>query len=165
MPTIERMTPEGWERVRAVRLRALADTPDAFGTTLAQDLARSPKSWRERLQAPEVATLLATHGGEDVGLVVGSPWSGREGTAGLFAMWVAPEARGSGVADALVRTLIEWARAQGYQRVALEVADENAVAIALYARHGFEPTGATGCLPPPREHVLEHERCLELPAD
>ena len=37
MIAIERMTPEGWQRVRAVRLRALLDAPDAFATMLAED--------------------------------------------------------------------------------------------------------------------------------
>jgi len=162
---IERMAPEGWERVRATRLRALADAPDAFATTLAQDQARPPESWRTSLEDSGVATFLAVRDGEDVGLVVGAPWRGRDGVAGLFAMWVTPDARGSGAADALVRAVVAWARGEGFRRLVLEVADENPAAVCLYERHGFLPTGATGTLPPPRTHVREHERALELASD
>jgi hypothetical protein len=44
----------------------------------------------------------------------------------------------------------------------LEVANENGAAIGLYARTGFAPNGATGSLPPPRDHILEHQRELTL---
>lgn len=162
MYEIERMTSEGWERVRAVRLAALADAPDAFATTLEQDQARAPESWRERLDNQKAATFLATSSGRDVGMVFGAPWVDRPGDAGLFAMWVAPVGRGTGVASQLIDSVIEWARAGGYRRVVLEVADKNARAIRLYERHGFAPTGGTGCLPPPRSHLLEHELALVL---
>jgi ribosomal protein S18 acetylase RimI-like enzyme len=159
---IERMQPDGWQRVRAVRLRALADAPDAFGTTLAEDEARPLAVWRTRLEAPEAATFVAIVDGLDVGLAVGRPHDGREAAAGLFGMWVAPGCRGRGVGDALVDAVIAWAQAGGYRRVLLDVADDNAPAIALYQRKGFAPTGATGTLPAPRQHVREHERALEL---
>jgi ribosomal protein S18 acetylase RimI-like enzyme len=66
------------------------------------------------------------------------------------------------VGDALLRAAVAHARDLGARRLLLDVGDHNAHAIALYARHGFEPTGRTGTLPPPREHVLEHERAREL---
>jgi len=159
---IEPMGPGDWERVRAVRLRALADAPDAFGTRLREDEARAPESWQERLSASSAATFLATLDGEDVGLAVGADYDGREGTAGLFSMWVAPEARGSGVGSLLVDAVVSWAREAAYARVVLDVADDNAAAIRLYERKGFERTGATGSLPAPREHIREHERALVL---
>ena len=159
---IEQMTPDGWQRVRAVRLRALGDAPDAFGTTLAEDQARAPEVWRERLESLSGATFLATREGADVGLVVGAEYRGRERTAGLFGMWVAPEARCRGVAGPLVEAVLAWARSAGYERVVLEVGDENAVAGRLYARMGFVATGATGTLPAPRTHIREHEMAFEL---
>jgi GNAT superfamily N-acetyltransferase len=153
------MGPEGWARVRAVRLRALADAPDAFGTTLAEDEARPPASWRSRLEARDVATFVAVVEGRDVGLAVGAPY---DGVAGLFAMWVAPEARRRGVGGALVGAVVEWARGGGHPRVLLDVGVANPAALALYASAGFRPTGATSHLPPPRERVLELQMALDL---
>ncbi len=85
-----------------------------------------------------------------------------DATTALCGMWVAPGVRGTGTADALVGRVITWARARGCQRVTLEVANQNARAVQFYARMGFEPTGGTNTLPPPREHILEHERALTL---
>ncbi|HVR74152.1 MAG TPA: type II CAAX endopeptidase family protein, partial [Planctomycetota bacterium] len=55
--------------------------------------------------------------------------------------------------------------AGGYRRVLLDVADRNVQATRLFAKKGFAPTGATGSLPAPREHILEHQLGLELKAD
>jgi len=54
------------------------------------------------------------------------------------------------------------ARGEGRSRIVLDVADGNAAAVRLYESRGFARTGVTGTLPPPREHVLEHQRALEL---
>ena len=159
---VERIASDAWERVRAIRLRALADEPDAFGTTLAEDEARPLGEWRTRLEDPEAATFLAIAGGREVGLVTVRPYEEKVGPAGLFGMWVAPEDRGRGIGGALVDSVVAWARARGYERILLDVADANPEAIRLYESKGFRPTGATGSLPAPREHVLEHQRALAL---
>ena len=111
-----------------MRLRALGDAPDAFWTTLAEDQARAPETWRAGLERPSGATFVATRQGADVGLVVGAEYRGRERTAGLFGMWVAPEARRCGVAGPLVEAVEAWARSAGYERIVLQVGNENAVA-------------------------------------
>ena len=159
---IRPMAETDWWRVRAIRLRALADTPDAFGTTLAEDQARPDTEWRARLAASDRVTFVAELESKDVGLVVCAPFDGLDRTAGLFAMWTAPEARQMGVGSALVQAVIQWARTQGHERVALDVADNNTAAIALYQKHGFRPTGEVSTLPPPRTHVAEHRRQLSL---
>jgi ribosomal protein S18 acetylase RimI-like enzyme len=56
-------------------------------------------------------------------------------------MWVAPAARGAGLADLLISTVIEHARAAGAEQVTLWVAVGNARAHAFYRRAGFRPTG------------------------
>jgi GNAT superfamily N-acetyltransferase len=162
--TIERMRPDAWERLRTIRLRSLADSPDAFGTTYAQDLARPLIDWRKRLEVPLelAATFIAFTGELDVGVVTGRRSDDDAATAMLLGMWVAPEARRSGVGGVLVNTVIHWACGQGFHRVLLDVADDNLPAIALYQSRGFVPNGITGTLPAPREHVLEHQRTRVL---
>lgn len=151
-------------RLRAVRLRALRADPDAFWATAAEEEELPDAHWRGRLANPEVATFLARVGAADVGVVVLAPHHDTPGDLGLYAMWVAPEARNLGVATALVTAGLAWARAAGHRTVRLEVADGNAAARGLYARLGFRPTGRTGNLPPPREHIAEHELARDLTA-
>ena len=60
--------------------------------------------------------MVATAGGADVGLVCGKA---EEGRMHLLAMWVAPEARGAGVASRLVDATVAWAREYGAEEVEL----------------------------------------------
>lgn len=54
---------------------------------------------------------------------------------------VAPEARGRGIGTALIEAICEEARACGYDRVRLDVVNENIRARALYERRGFVACG------------------------
>jgi len=154
---IVRLRPDEPDRLRAIRLRALAEAPAAFGSTLEETRQRPPSSWRQ--QARDLPTWLAVVGGEDVGMVRVS----RAGAiAWLISMWVAPGGRGKGLGDALVAAVVDWAKAAGCEEVRLEVSDDNAAAIRLYARHGFVPTGLRKMMPPPQAHRGEHEQALRL---
>ncbi len=151
-----------WRRAKAIRLRALTDTPDAFGSTSAEEQDQPEAFWRARLAATDRVTFIATLDGEDVGLAVCAPFDGLECTAGLFSMWTAPDARGKGIGTALVWAIVNWARDRKFEQLVLDVADNNAPAIALYEKCGFVPTGKVGTLPPPRTHITEHRRALPL---
>src|SRR5262245_8094764 len=110
-----------WRRARDVRLRALGDAPDAFGALLADELQFSDEDWQARIAQTDAATFLASIDAADIGITVVAP--NEHGDAGLYSVWVAPEARGRGVGDALVAAGVEWARAQGYARITLGVGD------------------------------------------
>ena len=157
---IERLHSNAWRRLEAVRLRALADAPDAFGSTLAEAERYREADWRRQLAA--LPTYVGVLADQDVGMVRGAADPENTGAALLLSMWVAPEARGQGMGEALIRQLADWASATGYSRLLLDVADGNQPAIRLYARMGFTPTGVTGSLPAPRTHITEHQRVLEL---
>jgi ribosomal protein S18 acetylase RimI-like enzyme len=147
-------------RLRAIRLRALRDAPDAFASTYEEAAALPPESWSDQLR--RLVTFVAVRENSDVGLVRCAPDDTRPDTAWLISMWVAPEARGHGVGERLIDAAVDWARAEGATRVLLDVADDNRPAIALYARKGFEPNGEVSTLPPPRQHIREHQRELKL---
>jgi len=54
---------------------------------------------------------------------------------------VGPDHRRRGIADALITRLMALCRAHGLSFVTLEVRAGNAPAVALYAKHGFQPVG------------------------
>ena len=55
----------------------------------------------------------------------------------LVGMWVAPELRGSGVAQELVERIVAWSRERGLERVVLSVEGGNLRAAGLYEKCGF----------------------------
>lgn len=139
---IRRLGPTDRDVLRAVRLRALADAPSAFGSTLAGEQAYSDAEWDGRLATPGSVTFVAVApGGRPVGMVTSVPDPADRRVADLFGMWVAPEVRRRGVGDALVRRLLAWAEEVDVEVVRLCVTGGNDDAERLYRRHGFVRTG------------------------
>ena len=157
---VVRVTGDLWSTYRDVRLAALIDSPRAFWTTYAEAAGRSEDEWRHF--PGRITAWLALDGERPAGTV--GLWHGEEQPEDevfLIGMWVPSFARGSGVAERLVATALEHARASGYRSVHLDVADENARAAAFYERLGFRATGATGTMPWDTS-VTERELALDL---
>jgi ribosomal protein S18 acetylase RimI-like enzyme len=128
--------PADWQRLRTVRLAALADAPDMFGSTLAREQAFDEDEWRRRAARP--ATFVATRGGVDVGTAGAYEI---EGVWWVMGMWIAPDARGSGVVEALLDACESVARDAGAARMTLGVMADNPRGCAAYLRLGYGFTG------------------------
>jgi len=116
--------------------------------------------WRKRLERSGCKTFVAfADDSLPVGLIVGAPYGDE---AGIYSMWVDSRCRRSGIGSALIDAVVGWAKRNGFSKLYLDVTDSNAAAVAFYESKGFEKTGVTGTLPHPREHILEHQRCLPL---
>jgi len=133
-----------WRELRAFRLRALADAPNAFGSTLERERAQSDEEWRELAERGAAGRdwhiAVATHGGSWTGMAWGHLPEDDPGLAWLFAMWVDPAARRSGIARELVEDVATWAAAR-VPVLELRVTDDNHEAIALYRATGFRDAG------------------------
>ncbi|MGK5641625.1 N-acetyltransferase family protein [Streptomyces sp. URMC 126] len=126
-----------WRLYRSVRLAALADAPEAFGSTWAREHVFPEETWRQRLVRRN--TFLAERAGEPCGLAGVLPDGPR--TADLVSFWVAPTARGSGTADLLLDAALAWAAEHGHTTLRLRVTDGNDRAERFYLRRGFTRTG------------------------
>lgn len=143
---VRRILSDEWRTFRELRLRALQDAPDAFGSTYAQESANADEEWiRWVSQLAGVGGsfgVVAVEGDTRwIGLAVGAPHRDHPGQAGLFAMWVDPSARGTGVGTALVESVVGWARSAGFPVLRLQVTASNDAAIRLYERCGFTDEG------------------------
>lgn len=136
---VRRTRAEDWAALRAIRLEALADTPDAFGSTYHGTLEHSDERWRTLVV--EQCYFLAERGGRVVGMISGGLNERCPGTHWIYGMYVTPSARGTGVAERLVEAVVAWARAQGAPALFLQVTGSLPRARAFYARAGFVPTG------------------------
>lgn len=152
---IERIGPDEWQLFRDLRLRALQDAPAAFGSRYDDWVAAPGSRWRDRL-ANVPLNLVARRGGEPVGMASGVLVG--EDEAELISMWVDPDARGSGVAGALIGPVVEWAGAAGWTTY-LMVRSDNARAISAYERAGFVDLGIPPGQSPdqPPETKMVHE--------
>jgi ribosomal protein S18 acetylase RimI-like enzyme len=146
MPTLHPITPTLTSEYKAVRLRALQDTPSAFGSTYARESQFTETDWQQRaanLCTPRSIGYLAHHNDEYCGIAVGFLNQQDPKLAELLSMWVAPGQRRTGTGRLLVDAVEAWARRTGAHTFQLMVTDTNLAAIAFYQRLGFTPTGHT----------------------
>jgi ribosomal protein S18 acetylase RimI-like enzyme len=154
------LTVDDWPRWRELRLAALAEAPDAFGSRLTdwQGDGDREERWRDRLAIAGSHNVLALLDGRPSGMASGVPHA--SGVAELISMWVAPAARGQGVGDLLIGEIARWEREAGASALRLAVVEGNTPAAALYHRNGFRETGELGDLLP---DGIRHEHILEKP--
>lgn len=151
-----------WALYREVRLRSLADAPDAFCSKLAAEEALDPAVWAARTFAAAASDLDRPLIAEIDGVVGGLLWAkiypDKPSIVNIFQVWVAPESRGHGVAAALLDDAIAWARTKNAHAVLLSVTCGDTPAARLYARAGFKNDGP----PTPRDHTAQMEQSMRL---
>lgn len=132
-------------RLREVRLRALAESPDAFAVTVDEESKLPRSHWDELARQSEdgdhVAIYLALDGWRTVGIAAGRWFDRERGIAQLWSMWVDPETRGMRVGEQLVSAVRDWAAGSGARFVRLGVITRQGDATGFYERLGFVRTG------------------------
>jgi GNAT superfamily N-acetyltransferase len=145
--------------LRAIRLEALADTPDAYGETYAECVEWSEQTWAHK--AAQWNFYLAESDARVVGMARGESHDARSDTRFLFAMYVSPSARGGQAARLLVDAVSAWAKAQGVDSLYLYVSNAVPRARAFYAKAGFVATGSSLSMHRDESLVCE-EMCRDL---
>jgi GNAT superfamily N-acetyltransferase len=130
---------DDWEDLRTIRLEALADTPEAYGSTYEEMARWSDAQWKNA--ASTRLYYLAHRGGRVVGMVSGGFNDAYPGTRWLYGMYVTPSERGTGTAERLVRSIGDWATSHGVAQVYLHVGSSVPRARAFYEKMGFRTTG------------------------
>ena len=146
MIILKPITPQFTASFRAVRLRALQDTPLAFGSTHAQESQLSEADWEERAarwNGTRAMGYLAWDGDDACGIAACFLEGDDATKAHLVSMWVAPTHRRRGVGRLLVNKVSDWARARHARTLRLMVTSNNEGAIRFYERLGFTKTGRT----------------------
>jgi GNAT superfamily N-acetyltransferase len=147
MVMVREVVADDWEALRDIRLEALRDAPEAFGSTFEREVAFAEADWQRRI----------ARGGNFLGYLPEASASEPAGVIGgylespvmveLVSMFVRPLGRGRGVGEALIATVIDWAAARNAESVHLWVTETNKPARLLYERCGFTPTGERQPLP------------------
>lgn len=150
---VRRIRPDDGPRWRSLRLRALADTPEAFVETVEQARRRPEAAWQEAAGALsagcERALFVAERGADWIGVAGG--FADEMGRTTVFTVLIEPSARGEGVLESLIAAVAQWSTECGRAALALEVGVDNPRAHAAYRRLGFVATGDS------RQHPLYPE--------
>ena len=138
---IRRLVPADAAVFQAVRLAALLDTPSAFASNHAEEKDTPLEAIARRLEAREDAAVFGAFEGDALVGMVGLRREERMNLAHkghLWGVYVAPSARGHGLARDLMLAALAFARGvPGMAKVNLVVDAANVPAIALYESLGF----------------------------
>lgn len=129
MATLRRLGPDDWASFRDIRLRSLADSPDAFASMLEREQGFTEADWRRRLTGPVYVV-------DDPRPVAIGGIFDNAGTPHVWGMWTDPAHRGRGHARAILDALIPPGTI-----AQLDVNITNDGARAAYERYGFVGTG------------------------
>lgn len=145
---IRRLGPNDAADFQALRLRGLAESPEAFGTSHSEDVGVSLEAVAARIapaHSPAGRVVLGAFVDAALVGVVGCVQESRlkaRHKAVVWGMYVAPAARGRGIGRRLLDRAIAEARSwPNVERVTLTVVERAGAARALYLSAGFLPFG------------------------
>ncbi len=137
---LRRLTADDAEDFRAIRLESLERHPEAFAASYEVEAQLAVKEIARRLG--KNAIFGGFKDGELMGVAgfapLKSPKAQHKGI--LWGMYLREAARGSGLAQALVKTVLEYAGSK-VEQVQLSVVTDNARALSFYKSLGFESYG------------------------
>ena len=124
------------DRLRALRLAALKDTPDAFGAKHEDEVNKPISEWQDRLKNTHWCFVVAD--GVDVGLLaVDRAEKDRNSDCWLSSWWIKDAFRGSGIPKLMLTWLEQLCRENNWKKIGLGVWPDNLRAIAAYKKLGF----------------------------
>jgi GNAT superfamily N-acetyltransferase len=138
IPVVELLTPDQWERVRAIRLRALEDSGHAFGGTFDAESAEDEATWRLEFEKNDF--LIASVDGVDAAMLYIEVLKGDFGaTCWIGGCWSDPKFRGKGLMRLMFNYIDEQDKDWKIQGLGVWI--DNFSAIAAYEKLGFVKMG------------------------
>lgn len=145
VPSIRPLGPADVLKYRTLRLRALVEEPTVFASAPEDEAGLTDDAIESRLQQTASRTMFGAFDGD---ALVGLSGLLRERRvklchkAWIVSFYVAPEARGRGLARRLLERTLGYARSlPGLRQVNLGVNADNVPARHLYESAGFKPFG------------------------
>ena len=131
-----------WPQFKLLRLEALRQHPEAFGASLEEESKLTDEMFREGYSKSEIFGAFS----EDNATLVGCagffiyPSLKMQHRGCLFSMYTKEDYRKQGIADALIKKVIEHAKKRVIQ-LHLTVVTTNIAAICMYEKNGFRIYG------------------------
>ena len=129
-----RVTKDEWEKLKDLRLRALADSPRAFGSTLEGTKDKPEETWLKQIENTYTYAIEAE--GQFVALAVFR--KDDDGVWTINGVWTDPKFRRRGLSKKLFSEILKQAEELSVKTIELSVNATQSDAIELYKQSGFE---------------------------
>lgn len=125
--------------LKAVRLEALQESPQAFASNYSEVKDEPADYWLDIVQCKgrykNSKSFIGEEEGNPIAMAACYPESSEEFR--LIAMWVNPDVRFAGVGSAILSIVECWASSQGAKELIAAVYSDNSTAIDFYRNQGF----------------------------
>jgi len=142
--TVRALTPADVPAFVAMRREALRDSPWAFAASEDSDVGVNAELMTQRILEPGQVIVGALDADKLIGIagMVRNRHGKMAHRANVWGVYVTPSARGRGVAEAIMRALLDVARTwPGLDSVSLQVSVRSESAKRVYERLGFKQWG------------------------
>lgn len=145
--TILSSTNVRWQDYRDLRLKALREEPQAFGSSYESEKNTPDTEWQKRLEnyneARQDWAVFASNGQRLTGMVAAyqAQEDKKNDIANMIAMFVENGARGKGIGKLLVKNLMGLLTNSSIKKVRLSVSTKQVAAVKLYEGLGFKIVG------------------------
>ena len=135
---VQEIAANEWQRLRAIRLKALTESGHAFGGTFETESAEDEATWRLKFEKNDF--LIASVAGVDAAILYIEVLKGDFGaTCWIGGCWSDPQFRGKGLMRAMFTFIDE--QEKDWKVQGLGVWTDNFSAIAAYEKLGFVKMG------------------------
>jgi ribosomal protein S18 acetylase RimI-like enzyme len=142
---VRRLVPADAAALRRLRLDALAEAPESFGSSYEEEHTLTLEDIRAWIAPPDDGALFGAFLEDGLAGIAGVSRQRRlkmRHKAHAWSVYVAPRWRGAGLGRALMLAVIAHARGmRGIRQLQLSVTAHNQAALALYASLGFREYG------------------------
>jgi ribosomal protein S18 acetylase RimI-like enzyme len=145
MMRVRKLIKHDADHYRQIRLEALSNDPDSFGTMHDEEAIRTTDNFREKIPVDNNSFILGCYEAEDLIGIVAFHQESRiklRHKAYIRSMYVQPKYRKKGIGKLLLNELIARAKAiQEIKMLLLDVVTNNLPAKQLYLSFGFQIYG------------------------
>lgn len=135
---IKLLTEAGDDNYKKIRLEALRNSPESFGSSYEEEMNAPLKDWRKNGE-----TIFGAFIDNELVAIAGLfifKMKKMSHKGNLFGLYVKPEYRGKYIADSLIENIINHAKTKVIQ-LHLTCTTTNQAAVSLYKKHGFKIYG------------------------
>lgn len=138
---VKKLSKDDWRGYRDVRLEALKESPDAFGSSYSENIGRSDQYWMNKLslldEKKEKNFFCAVLDNGNF-ISIGGAYQDNNNEWNIIAMYAKKEYRGLGAGSLLFSKILDELRGKKVKKVFLRVNVIKVPAVSLYKKFGFK---------------------------
>lgn len=138
--TVKRVTSSDWQEYKKIRLEALKNEPQAFGSSYNKENERTESEWQNKLAKSEDLNGISFFYAilkEGVFVAIGGAYQDNNKQWNIIAIYTKKEVRGQGLGQEIFKSIINELKARKIKKAYLCVNTLQIAAQALYKKNGF----------------------------